>query len=137
MVIIGVMGLIGVRVVEDRLFYDPFLNYFRSVHMHKDMPSFDLFPLIVSHLGRFLINLLFSALIVQGFFKNMVWTKQAIVLMTVVFVIVLPVYIYCVETNFSVGELFSFYVRRFLIQPLILIVLIPMFYYRKSIEGRN
>lgn len=136
LVVLGIVGIVGVRVVEDALFYDPFLDFFRGIASTNNFPEYNLWKLILSHVFRFILNLVFSALILQGFFKNSVWTKQGILLMLIVFAFVLPLYIYCVVTQFSVGELFSFYVRRFLIQPLVLIVLVPMFYYRKNLESK-
>ena len=57
---------------------------------------------------------------------------QAVVLMLLVFAITFPIYLYCIHTKFEIGYLFSFYMRRFVIQPLILLLIIPLFYYRKQ-----
>jgi exosortase F-associated protein len=71
-------------------------------------------------------------MVVYFVFKNKAWTVQAIILMGIVFAITLPIYLYCIHTKFEIGYLFSFYMRRFVIQPLILLVIIPLFYYRKK-----
>lgn len=137
-VVLGILGLIGVRFMEDRLFYDPFIHYFRSANPFLEPPTFEWGKLIVNHLFRFILNITFSAIIIQFMFKNLRWTLQGIVLISLVFAIVLPIYFYCVHTQFEIGYLFSFYMRRFVIQPLILLLIIPMFYYRKKIsEPRN
>lgn len=136
-IILGVAGLIGVRMFEGQLFYDPFLKYFQEANVHTEIPSFVWGKLIVSHLFRFVLNLAFSALIVHFIFKNTLWTKQAIFLMTLVFLITFPIYLYCISTDFSLGYLFSFYMRRFVIQPLILLLIIPLFYYRKHLNANE
>lgn len=132
-VIAGVFGLISVRILEDQIFYDPFLNYFHEANKHAAFPDFSSLKLILNHLLRFVLNLIFSAIVVHFIFRNKKWTVQAVVLMLIVFAITFPIYLYCMHTRFEVGYLFSFYMRRFVIQPLILLLIIPLFYYRKMI----
>lgn len=131
-VILGVLGLIGVRAVEDRMFYDPFLEYFHKASKTAVFPEFEWGKLILNYLFRFFLNLFFSAVIVHFIFKRKDWTVQAVLLMCIVFAVVFPIYLYCISTHFEIGYLFSFYMRRFVIQPLILLLIIPLFYYRKK-----
>ena len=131
LIVLGICGLIGVRMVESTLFYDPFLNYFRSADRHALFPNFEWFPLIRDYIFRFLLNVIFSALIIQFAFNNKRWTVQAVVLICLVFIITFPLYVYSIHTKFEIGYLFSFYMRRFVIQPLTLLLIIPLFYYRK------
>ena len=131
-VILGVFGLISIRMLEDRIFYDPFLYYFHEANKHAAFPDFEWTKLILSYAFRFLLNLFFSAVVVYFIFKNKEWTIQAIILILIVFAITLPIYLYCIHTKFEIGYLFSFYMRRFVIQPLILLLIIPLFYYRKK-----
>lgn len=133
----GIFGLIAVRFFEDRIFYDPFLNFFHAANKQSAFPDFEWGKLILSHLFRFLLNLFFSAVVVQFIFKNFRWTVQAVVLIVLVFCITFPAYLYCISTKFEIGYLFSFYMRRFVIQPLILLLIIPMFYYRKQILDKK
>lgn len=135
--LIGIAGLIGIRFMEDKIFYDPFLDYFHEASVKAKFPDFEWGKLILSHLLRFGLNLVFSAVIIQAIFRNPTWTKQGILLIIMVFAITFPIYLYCVSTGFSVGNLFSFYIRRFVIQPLILLLIIPLFYYRKHLETKN
>lgn len=131
-VVLGIFGLIGVRMVEDSVFYDPFLDYFHEADKNAPFPDFEWTKLILNYMFRFSLNLILSALIVHFIFKNKEWTMQAVVLMLLVFAITFPIYLYCIYTRFEVGYLFSFYMRRFVIQPLILLLIIPLFYYRKQ-----
>lgn len=130
-VILGIFGLIGVRMTEDRLFYDPFLDYFHLANKDAVFPDFVWFKLVLNYLFRFLLNLILSAVVVHFIFKNKQWTVQAMVLMLIVFAITFPLYLYAISTKFEIGYLFSFYMRRFVIQSLILLLIIPLFYYRK------
>ena len=131
---IAIFGLIAVRMVEDQLFYDPFQAFFHLANKHAEFPDFEWTPLILNYLFRFGLNLVLSAAVVYFIFKNKQWTLQAIVLMLIVFAITFPLYLYCIHTQFDIGYLFSFYMRRFVIQPLILLLIIPLFYYRKHVQ---
>lgn len=133
----GVCGLVGVRMVEDQIFYDPFLNYFHLANKNIAFPDFEWGKLILSYIFRFLLNLFFSCVIIHFLFKNKEWTMQGALLISIIFVITFPIYLYCIHDKFQIGYLFSFYMRRFVIQPLILLLLVPLFYYRKQILLRN
>ncbi|MCY0969609.1 exosortase F system-associated membrane protein [Chryseobacterium wangxinyae] len=132
LVFVGVCGLVGVRMIEDSIFYDPFLNYFHEANKNVIFPEFEWGKLIVSHIFRFVLNLFFSCIIIQFLFKNKEWTVQGAVLITIIFAITFPIYLYCIYVRFEIGYLFSFYMRRFVIQPLILLLIVPLFYYRKQ-----
>lgn len=133
LVALVIFGLIVVRMVEDVLFYDPFQAFFHLANKHAAFPDFDWLPLVLNYLFRFSLNLILSAAVIQLIFQNKQWTLQAIVLIVIVFFITFPIYLYCIQTEFEVGYLFSFYMRRFVIQPLILLLIIPLFYYRKNL----
>ena len=131
-VVLVILGVISIFLFVDQIFYDPFLHYFHEANKHAVFPNFEWAKLIFSYSLRFLLNLFFSGMVVYFVFKNKAWTVQAIILMGIVFAITLPIYLYCIHTKFEIGYLFSFYMRRFVIQPLILLVIIPLFYYRKK-----
>jgi len=137
LVLAGVCGLVGVRMLEDAIFYDPFLNYFHEANKNISLPQFEWGKLILSHLFRFILNLFFSCIIIHFLFKNKEWTIQAAVLITIIFAITFPIYLYCIYNQFEIGYLFSFYMRRFVIQPLILLLIVPLFYYRKQMLQKN
>ncbi|MDR6922951.1 exosortase F system-associated membrane protein [Chryseobacterium sp. 2987] len=132
LVIAGICGLAGVRLLEGQIFYDPFLDYFHEANKNIEFPHFEWGKLIISHLFRFLLNLLFSCLIIQCLFKKRDWTIQGALLIAIIFVITLPIYLYCIYDRFGIGYLFSFYMRRFVIQPLTLLLIVPVFYYRRQ-----
>ncbi|MCD0478548.1 exosortase F system-associated protein [Chryseobacterium sp. LC2016-29] len=137
LVILGVCGLMGVRILEDQIFYDPFLNYFHEGNKNISFPEFEWGKLIISHLFRFILNLFFSCIIIHFLFKNKDWTVQGAVLISIIFIITFPIYLYCISDRFDIGYLFSFYMRRFVIQPLILLLIVPLLYYRKQMILRN
>ncbi|MBO6184036.1 MAG: exosortase F system-associated protein [Chryseobacterium sp.] len=137
LVILGVCGLFSVRILEDQIFYDPFLNFFHEGNKNISFPEFEWGKLIISHIFRFVLNLFFSCVIIHFLFKNKEWTVQGAVLISIIFIITFPIYLYCISNRFDIGYLFSFYMRRFVIQPLILLLIVPLFYYRKQMILRN
>lgn len=136
-VLVGIAGLIAVRAFEDRIFYDPFLVYFHEANKNIAFPHFEWGKMILSYIFRFGLNLFFSAMIIFFWFKNKVWTFQGVMLIGIVFAVVFPVYLYCIYAQFEIGYLFCFYMRRFVIQPLILLLIIPMFYYRRYTSEKD
>ena len=132
LVALCILGLVGVRVLESKIFYDPFLDYFANTG-NSAFPQFEWGRLIGSHIFRFLLNLIFSLGIVHFLFLNKKWTFQAMVLITLSFILFFPIYLYSVYTEFSFGNLFSFYIRRFVIQPLPVLLIVPLFYHRKNL----
>jgi len=136
LVFAGILGLVSVRFLEDKIFYDPFLEFFKGDYKVSQIPDFIAWKLLLSHIFRFLLNLFFSAVVVHFMFLNKKWTLQAIALMTIAFLFFFPIYLWCLFSKMEIGYLFTFSVRRFVIQPIVLLLVIPIFYYRKKL-GKN
>ena len=133
LVFAGILGLISVRFLEDKIFYDPFLEFFKADYKVAQVPDFIWGKLMLSHFFRFALNLIFSAIVVHCMFLNKKWTIQAVFLMAVAFLFFFPIYLWCLYSKMEIGYLFTFSVRRFVIQPIILLLIIPIFYYRKKL----
>ncbi|MCG2793829.1 MAG: exosortase F system-associated protein [Weeksellaceae bacterium] len=136
LLLVGIMALIGIRGLEDQIFYDPFLGYFKSADHSAVFPDYKWGKLILGYIFRFFLNAFLSLWIVHLLFQNWKWTKQAFALIALIFLIVFPIYLLCIRDHFQFGYLFSFYIRRFVIQPLPLLLIIPIFYYRKRLSVR-
>ena len=133
LVFAGILGLVSVRFLEDKIFYDPFLEFFKADYKVAQVPDFIWGKLMLSHFFRFALNLVFSAIVVHFMFLNKKWTIQAVFLMAVTFLFFFPIYLWCLYSKMEIGYLFTFSVRRFVIQPIILLLIIPIFYYRKKL----
>ncbi|MBS7333602.1 MAG: exosortase F system-associated protein [Weeksellaceae bacterium] len=128
--VILIFGLIAVRFFETKLFYDPLLEYFKN-SKHSSLPQIDLMKLYTHVFFRFIINLFLTVLIIKMLFWKQSYVKFTIIVGIIGFVILLPIYAYMLKNNFNFGEMIFFYVRRFLIQPMFMIILIPCFYYQE------
>ena len=133
LVFAGILGLVSVRFLENKLFYDPFLTFFKGDYKMAKIPEILWGKLIISHFFRFFLNLFFSVVVIHFMFLNKKWTQQAVVLITFAFLFFFPIYLWCLYTKMEIGYLFTFSVRRFVIQPIILLLIIPIFYYRKKL----
>lgn len=129
LVVVLIFGLILIRKYEDVLFYDPFLDYFKHSNT-KHFPYYDLQQLYASISLRYALNTLLTVFIVAVIFQNKKYTKFTIITLIAAFVILLPLYHYALLQEFEIGENIGFYIRRFLIQPMFVLILIPAFLYQ-------
>lgn len=124
-----VLALMMVRQFQEELFYDPFLKFFQGDYRNAEYPTYNLFKLLLSVFARYAMNAILSLGIIYFLFQNKKYVKYAAFIFLLAFLILTPLYIYIIESKFSLGFTAGFYVRRFLIQPLLLLILIPAFYY--------
>ena len=129
-VFILLIGLISVRFFETDLFYDPLLSFFKKLN-HRALPEMDLMKLYTHVFFRYMINLFLTVLIVKFLFWNQSYVKFTIIVGIIGFIILLPIYAYMINHNLNFGDMIFFYIRRFLIQPMFLIILIPCYYYQE------
>lgn len=125
--------LAGIRFFEDELFYDPLLRFFDGDFKLKPPPIFDEWKLILSTGLRYLLNTLVSLLILYVAFGDLKTIKFSVLIYLLAFVLLTSGFIWLIF-NISRENYFTlFYVRRFLIQPLFVLLLLPAFYYQKSL----
>jgi len=137
MIILCLIVLLAfIRAWEDSLFYDPLLDYFKIDYSALPLPPIDQQLLFINLLFRFALNTLLSLAIIYLLFRNMELTKFAFVLY-VAFFIILIVTFFIVINYFADSKSMVFYVRRFLIQPLLLILFIPAFYFQENVAKKN
>lgn len=127
--------LILVRKFEIVLFYDPFLKYFQGPMGREFYPEYDLMKVMISVTFRYAINAFLSLMIIALAFRRKSYVKFAMLIYLVFLVLLLPLYMYLATHYFELGENIGFYIRRLLIQPLLLLILIPAFYYLKIEKG--
>ncbi|MFD2910000.1 exosortase F system-associated protein [Flavobacterium ardleyense] len=128
------VGLVLVRAFESQLFYDPFLSFFKSEYQNKPLPSFDSLQLFFGILIRYILNTLLSLSIIYLVFKQVALVKFTALLFVVLFVILALLFFSVLLLSEQSDYLVLFYLRRFLIQPLFLILFIPAFYYQQMVR---
>ena len=135
--IICVFLLMSIRVFETQLFYDPLLSFFKSDFYNLDFPEFDVTKHLLSMALRYGINSILSLAIIYSIFNNKDYLKLSSFIYLIGFVAFFALYYYCIHNEFSLGFTAGFYVRRLVIQPVLLLLLIPVFWYvnHKSIKS--
>ena len=127
----GILLLMLVRYFEDSLFYDPFLQFFKSDYLYIDSPRRETFKLTLFTTLRYVLNTIISLGILHVVFRDKSVIKFSVILYAIAYIILLIAFLYFVINPKQEDYYLFFNVRRFLIQPLILIVLLPAFYYNK------
>lgn len=121
--------LVLVRVFESELFYDPYLAFFQNDYLYVDSPKHNVFKLTVHTVYRFIVNTVISLGILYLFFKDINVVKFSAVVYIIAFVTLISLYVYFVMNPKQEDYYMFFNIRRFLIQPIILLLLLPAFYY--------
>lgn len=129
-----VLLLVLVRAFQLNLFYDPFIDYFKNDFLVGNFPFYDSSKLFLSSLFRYCINMFLSLAIIYVIFKNKQQLFFSIKFYVVAFILLIGFYFFQLNSEFSNGYLLSFYIRRLLIHPVFLLILLPAFYYQKLTE---
>ena len=131
LVVALVLLLAVVRAFEDSLFYDPFSGYFKNDYLNLPFPAFDGFRLFIGMTFRYFLNTIISLAVIYVLFKDLKLTQFASFLYVVFFIILISIFFLLITFSDQHQNFLLFYVRRFLIQPLFLLLFVPAFYYQK------
>jgi exosortase F-associated protein len=131
LLLIFVMMLILIRFFEDVLFYDPYLEFFQNDYLYMDSPRREVAKVFGFTTLRFVLNTLISLAILFVVFKDKSIIKFSVLIYAIAFVVLMVLYLYFVVNPNQEDYYLFFNVRRFLIQPIFLILLLPAFYYHK------
>jgi exosortase F-associated protein len=129
-----VLILIAIRAFEDTLFYDPFLDYFKSNYYNLPLPKLNIIKLFFSLGFRFYINSMISLGLLRLIFNDAKIMKFSIFLYSVLGIILMISFFFILLKFGETNKMNLFYIRRFIIQPLFIILFIPAFYYQKKIK---
>ena len=123
--------LILIRLFENELFYDPYLMFFQNDYLYIDNPRREIFKLTLFTSLRYALNSLISLAVLYVVFKDKSMIKFSVFIYVVAFFMLLLIYLYFVINPHQKDYYLFFNMRRFLIQPIILILLLTAFYYDK------
>ncbi|MFP9098245.1 exosortase F system-associated membrane protein [Flavobacterium sp. RHBU_24] len=133
-IVVLALLLISVRLFEHALFYDPFIKAFHNVAV--TIPDYETGRLFLHYFFRYALNTSISLSIMWLFFKDTGMLRLAGILY-VVFFIVLMVALYITLQMEAPPLKAIFYLRRFLIQPMFILLFLPAFYYQKYVAEKN
>ena len=120
-----------IRYFENELFYDPYLTFFQNDYLYIDNPRREVFKLTAFTTLRFVLNTVISLGILYVFFRDRNMIKFSVLIYTGAYIMLLSLFLYCVLNPRKEDYYLFFNIRRFLIQPIILLLLLPAFYYHR------
>jgi exosortase F-associated protein len=123
--------LVCIRVFEKQIFYDPLIQFYKSNFKVKSLPYLDYLKLFLSISFRYLINTIFSIALLFLIFKEKKLVVLSVWLYFSFYIILINLFFLLLNSK-SPDHLTLFYIRRFLIQPLFLVLFIPAFYYQRK-----
>jgi len=121
--------LVLVRAFEDALFYDPYLIFFENDYLYIDSPRREVAKLVFFTSLRFAINTLISLVFLYVVFRDKGIITFSVIIYGFAYMVLLVPFLYFVINPRQEDYYLFFNIRRFLIQPLLLILLLPAFYY--------
>ena len=124
-------ALVLVRAFQNELFYDPFIEYFRNGYLYDTIPVFSGSKLLLHLIFRYGLNTFISLLIIYVAFQNKGFLIFSIKFYLFAFILLGITFFIILKGELADGYLFAFYVRRFLIHPLFVLILLPAFYYKQ------
>ena len=119
-----------IRFFETDLFYDPLISFYKNNFSQKPFPELVTWKYYLNLALRYLLNTSISLFLIWISFHNKSYIKFSVILYTVLFVIGITTFIYIEHDIQHENYMTLFYVRRFLIQPLLVIILLPAFYFQ-------
>lgn len=123
--------LVLIRLFEDDLFYDPYLLFFQNDYLYMDYPRREVFKLTLFTSLRYGLNSIISLGIIFLFFKDRSIVKFSALVYVVAYIILIAIFLYFVINPRQEDYYLFFNFRRFLIQPVLLLLLLPALYYYK------
>ena len=133
-ILVLIILLILVRVFENSLFYDPFIYYFKHSSSEPLLPEFETFKLLFHILYRYILNAAISFSILYVVFKNRSILKFSFLFYGIAFVVLALIFVLLISNLSKDSTLLFFYIRRFLIQPIFILLLVPAFYYQQLMK---
>ena len=123
--------LLLVRAFETKLFYDPLIEYFKNDYLYKYINDIDNSKLLFNMFYRFILNSVISIGIIWTLFERKDLVKFSTIFLVFAFLVLISIFAYLLQDNFKNGYLLPFYIRRFIIHPIFLLLLLPAFYFQK------
>ena len=122
--------LVLARLFAFNFLYDPFIAYFKHDYLNQPIPEFNSYKLFLHLFIRYAINGIISLLIIWFAFESKNLIRFSIKFYIITFIFLTFIFFVILNSDLKQGYLLAFYVRRFIIHPLFILILLPAFYYK-------
>ena len=124
--------LVLIRLFEFEYFNDGLIHFFKHDYLTEKLPWAPLNTVVLTDSIRYWLNAVISIMILNLFFWQKDLNKFLALIYTVAFLVLIALFIYFLKHYEAGNYLGLFYVRRFLIQPLLLFILLPALLYQQQ-----
>lgn len=137
LIILCFIALALIRMFQNELFTDPFIDFFKTNYTQKEPPVIHELSLYLNSTFRYFLNTTISLLAIWIAFPKKSILRFSIAFYLFAFVVLMLAKIILLHQLQSEWYTIFFYVRRFLIQPLFVIILLPAFYYQEKMQSNT
>ncbi len=121
--------LILVRFFAQNFLYDPFILYFKHDYLNQPVPEFNSYRLFLNMLIRYTVNTLISLAIIWVAFEKKRYFRFSVKFYVIAFIFLSFAFFSILNGELKQGYLLAFYLRRFIIHPMFVLILLPAFYF--------
>lgn len=125
-----------IRAFESSLFYDPLTDYFRGDYTANPLPGIDTTLLSLHLTFRYFLNSIISLGIIWIAFRKWGMVKFAATLYLILFIFLIILFL-SAYSWFSEYKMLIFYIRRFIIHPIFLLLFLPAFYFQEKVASKQ
>lgn len=133
--IVIIILLAMVRLFESEIFYDPLLQYFKGSYQQESVPEMNFQLLFLNIAFRYLLNTILSLALLYVIFNDKQMLKFTAVLYLIFFVVLISILLFALS-NEDPDKMLVFYIRRFLIQPIFILLFIPGFLFQEYVSRK-
>lgn len=128
---LGIALLVGVRVVGSTVFYDPLIDFYHSDYKTLPFPALEYGKYALNIALRFLLNSMISLGIIYLLFRSVKHVIVSSWVLLVTGLIGIGILMFLLFVLEDPSKQAVFYVRRLLIHPLMLFILVPALYFQE------
>jgi exosortase F-associated protein len=131
--LIGLVGLIAVYVLQNQIFYDPFKGY--PMIAGKLPEDYQPWTYSIQKVIRYLLNDGFALAIIYALFQERKYMQFAVYVFLFGLIVLLPLYL--VLFNFYSEQTYTYlnHLHRLVLNPVLMMLLIPAFFYQKRLAA--
>ncbi len=129
------LGLAIVYVFQEQLFYNPFSDYLYNPNKPY-IPEYNTLLFCLSKAFRYILNDGFALLVIWGLFNNPRYIRFAVIVFFFGFLVLLPIYLFLAVNFFIETQSFLNHLHRLVLNPVLMMLLIPAFYYQNSLQKK-
>lgn len=123
--------IILVRAFENQLFNDPLLEFFKKDFSSLSLPDVSNYAYFIVLFFRYAINTMLSLGVIYFVFNEIELVKLSLVLYLLFFALLIIGFFTVANISYENQKWHLFYIRRFIIQPIFLLLFVAGFYYQK------